>query len=205
VSRKKDQYRAVLAKYLHPPFIEVVVNLLVKHPVKFKIAKPRKTKLGDFRANREGLHQITINSDLNPYSFLITTIHEFAHLVTFEEHMHRVKPHGKEWQLNYSKMIYPIIESGNLPSDISNALLDSLISVKASSCSDQNLYRVLLNYDKQEEGIQLLEQLERNSIFQLNGKKFTKGNLRRTRYVCIDNSNSKQYLISALAQVKKIE
>jgi hypothetical protein len=119
--------------------------------------------------------------------------------------MHRVKPHGKEWQLNYSKMIYPIIESGNLPSDISNALLDSLISVKASSCSDQNLYRVLLNYDKQEEGIQLLEQLERNSIFQLNGKNFTKGNLRRTRYVCIDNSNSKQYLISALAQVKKIE
>lgn len=205
MSRKKEQYRKVLKKYLPEDFIEVVVNLLTKHPVKFKIAKPRKTKLGDFRANRDGLHQITINSDLNPYSFLITTVHEFAHLVTFEEYGHRVKPHGKEWQLTYSKMIYPLIETKLLPEDISKVLLNSLINVKASSCTDQKLHRVLLKYDEQEEGMELLENLEPNSVFSLNGKSFTKGNLRRTRYVCVDNSNKKRYLISALAQVKIIE
>ena len=205
MNRKKDLYKAVLAKYLPPAFIEVVVDLMVKYPVRFKIVKPRKTKLGDFRANHSGLHQITINSDLNPYSFLITTIHEFAHLVTFEEYKQRVKPHGKEWQLTYSNMIYPLIESGELPSDISSALLNSLINVKASSCTDQELYRVLLSYDKQEKDVQLLEHLEKNSVFHLNGKNFTKGNLQRTRYVCIDNSNRKRYLISALARVKKIE
>jgi hypothetical protein len=205
VSRKKEQYRKVLAKYLPENFIELVVDLLVKYPVKFKVSKPRKTKLGDFRANRDGLHQITINSDLNPYSFLITTVHEFAHLVTFENYGHRVKPHGKEWQLTYSKMIYPLIESKQLPEDISKVLLNSLINVKASSCTDQKLHRVLLKYDKQEDGMELLEQLERDAIFDLNGKSYTKGNLRRTRYVCVDNSNNKRYLISALAQVKKIE
>ena len=84
MSKKKEKYRMVLSKYLPANFIEIVVELLVKHPVKFRVAKPRKTKLGDFRANRDGLHQITVNGDLNPYSFLITTIHEFAHLVTFQ-------------------------------------------------------------------------------------------------------------------------
>ncbi len=205
MSKKKEKYRMVLSKYLPANFIEIVVELLVKHPVKFRVAKPRKTKLGDFRANRDGLHQITINGDLNPYSFLITTIHEFAHLVTFEEYKGRVKPHGKEWQLTYSKMIYPVIESGNLPKDVSDVLLNSLINVKASSCTDQNLSRVLIKYDKPVQGLILLEELPSKSIFNLSGKNFTKGNLRRTRYVCVDNSNNKRYLISALAQVKKIE
>jgi hypothetical protein len=205
VSKKKEKYRLVLSKYLPANFIGIVVELLVKYPVKFRIAKPRKTKLGDFRANRDGLHEITVNGDLNPYSFLITTIHEFAHLVTFEEHKGRVKPHGKEWQLTYSKMIYPIIESGNLPKDVSQVLLNSLINVKASSCTDQNLSRVLIKYDKPVEGLILLEELPSKSVFSLSGKNFTKGNLRRTRYVCVDNSNNKRYLISALAQVKKIE
>jgi hypothetical protein len=205
VSKKKEKYRLVLSKYLPANFIEIVVELLVKYPVKFRVAKPRKTKLGDFRANRDGLHQITVNGDLNPYSFLITTIHEFAHLVTFEEYKGRVKPHGKEWQLTYSKMIYPVIESGNLPKDVSDVLLNSLINVKASSCTDQNLSRVLIKYDKPVEGLILLEELPSKSVFSLSGKNFTKGNLRRTRYVCMDNSNNKRYLISALAQVKKIE
>ena len=205
MSKKKEKYRMVLSKYLPANFIEIVVELLVKHPVKFRVAKPRKTKLGDFRANRDGLHQITINGDLNPYSFLITTIHEFAHLVTFQEYKGRVKPHGKEWQLTYSKMIYPVIESGDLPKDVSDVLLNSLINVKASSCTDQNLSRVLIKYDKPVQGLILLEELPSKSIFNLSGKNFTKGNLRRTRYVCVDNSNNKRYLISALAQVKKIE
>jgi|TARA_B110000977_G_C10944007_1_gene441961 SprT protein len=205
VSKKKEKYRMVLSKYLPANFIEIVVELLVKHPVKFRVAKPRKTKLGDFRANRDGLHQITVNGDLNPYSFLITTIHEFAHLVTFQEYKGRVKPHGKEWQLTYSKMIYPVIESGNLPKDVSDVLLNSLINVKASSCTDQNLSRVLIKYDKPIQGLILLEELPSKSVFNLSGKNFTKGNLRRTRYVCVDNSNNKRYLISALAQVKKIE
>ncbi|MDB4075046.1 SprT-like domain-containing protein [Crocinitomicaceae bacterium] len=205
MSKKKEKYRMVLSKYLPANFIEIVVELLVKHPVKFRVAKPRKTKLGDFRANRDGLHQITVNGDLNPYSFLITTIHEFAHLVTFQEYKGRVKPHGKEWQLTYSKMIYPVIESGDLPKDVSDVLLNSLINVKASSCTDQNLSRVLIKYDKPIQGLILLEELPSKSVFNLSGKNFTKGNLRRTRYVCVDNSNNKRYLISALAQVKKIE
>ena len=205
MSISKEKYRTVLKKYLPEEYTEVVVDLLTKHPVQFKISKPRKTKLGDFRAQPFGKHQISINNNLNPYSFLITTIHEFAHLVTYEKYKWNVKPHGKEWQNIYSKMIYPLIEEGNLPEDISNVLLNSLINVKASSCSDLKLQRVLMSYDKLENGFVLLEKLDKNSTFALNGKEFSKGILRRTRYMCMENKTQKVYLVNALAKVKEIK
>lgn len=204
MSRKKEQYRKVLSKYVPTDYIEYIVELLVANPVQFRITKPRKTKLGDFRAERQGLHKITVNGNLNPYSFLITTIHEFAHLITYNNHGGSVKPHGKEWQLTYSKLLYPVVEAGHLPTDISLAIERSLINVKASSCTDQHLYRVLLQYDPPKEGLCRLEELERDTIFELNGKAYSKGNLRRTRYVCTSTSNKRKYLISALAHVKKI-
>lgn len=193
-----------MSKYVPAEYVSYVVDLLIKHPVQFRVAKPRKTKLGDFRAEREGLHKITVNGDLNPYSFLITTIHEFAHLVTFNEHGPRVKPHGKEWQNTYSKMLYPVVQAGHLPEDVAKAIERSLLNVKASSCTDQNLHRVLIKYDAPKEGMVTLESLEANSVFELNGKSYRKGNLRRTRYVCTNTNNQRKYLISALAQVKKI-
>ena len=39
--------------------------------VQLKITNPRKTKLGDFKGVKDALY-ISINNNLNPYSFLIT-------------------------------------------------------------------------------------------------------------------------------------
>ncbi|GAB5419344.1 MAG: hypothetical protein Crog4KO_27730 [Crocinitomicaceae bacterium] len=204
MSKKVEQYNRVLSKYLPTEYVSYVVDLMIQHPVQFRVAKPRKTKLGDFRAERTGLHKITVNGDLNPYSFLVTTIHEFAHLITFNNHGPRVKPHGVEWQNTYSKMLYPVVQAGHLPGDVAKAIERSLLNVKASSCTDQNLHRVLMKYDKPKEGFVVLETLENGTEFELNGKSYRKGNLRRTRYVCTNTNNQRKYLISALAQVKKI-
>jgi len=193
-----------MRKYVPEAYVSYVVDLLIQHPVQFKISKPRKTKLGDFRAEREGLHKITVNGDLNPYSFLITTIHEFAHLITFIEFGPKVKPHGVEWQRTYSKLLYPVVRAGHLPEDVARAVESSLINVKASSTSDQKLHRVLMKYDAPKDGLVALETLEKNVVFELSGKAYRKGNLRRTRYVCTNIKNQRKYLISALAQVKEI-
>ena len=140
------------SRYLPVEYVDYVVALYLKHTVHFKIVKPRKTKLGDFRAgNKNEKHQITINNNLNKFAFLITTLHEFAHLTTYNLFGGRVAPHGKEWQKEYTRLIYPIIEQKKLPKDIESALLESLVNVKASSCSDLGLQRILIAYNTKNE------------------------------------------------------
>ena len=203
---KQNQYRSILRKYLPAEFIDNIFHLVRSYPVIFKVVKSRKTKLGDFRPNyRNKKHQITINGDLNPYSFLITTLHEFAHLIAHEEFGNRIKPHGKEWKNCYAQLIMPIVDSKELPRDIENALLNSLNSIKASSCSDINLQRVLLQYDAARTDEATLESLNKNSSFALNGKIFEKGILKRTRFLCTEKTTKRKYLINALAQVKEIK
>lgn len=203
---KKEQYRNILIRYLPLEFVDMIIQLLEDHPVVFKVVKPRKTKLGDFRwSNNSGKRQITINGDLNPYSFLVTTLHEFAHLITFNKHGHRVPAHGKEWKSEFTKLLLPAIDSEWLPLELSNALTTSIIRMKASSCTDLQLQRVLLSYNSKDEQLITLETLEKNSTFALNGRIFKKGLLRRTRYLCIEIQSNKHYLINALAHVEQIE
>lgn len=202
MSQKAEMFRKTMKRYVPEEFVEYIVSLLIHHPVVFKIVKPRKTKLGDFRNGINGQrHQITINGNLNRYSFLITTIHEFAHLTTHEKYGRKAAPHGKEWKHEYKELLMPVIKSGFLPADIEHVLLNSLVNVKASSCTDQKLHRVLINYDHSLDDGVLLESLEKNSTFALNGKTFVKGKLRRTRYLCTEVESQKQYLVNALARV----
>lgn len=204
--KKREQVTEAFKKYLPEAYTSYVVDIFIRSAVKFKIVPGRKTKLGDFRAGINGeKHQITVNGDLNPYSFLITTLHEFAHLNTYNEHRHFVAPHGEEWKQNYRNLLLPVIEQKELPQDIQKALINSLINTKASSCTDHQLYRVLQTYDKPQEGIELLERLPKNSTFALNGRHFVKGPLRRKRYVCQEVKTNRSFLVNALAQVQPID
>ena len=203
---KKEQYFRVLSKYVPSEFVGLTSDLLLKYPVVFKIVKPRKTKLGDFRAgmNKEK-HQITVNGDLNKYSFLITTLHEFAHLITYNTYGRKAAPHGEEWKANFRQLLLPVINSSALPKAIENALVNSLSNVKASSCTDINLQRVLITFDEKIDDLTTLETLNKKSTFELNGKHFEKGILRRTRFLCMEKETKKNYLVNRLALVKEIK
>jgi hypothetical protein len=198
----KEKIATQLEKYLPVGFSLAIAELFLPIPVKFKIVNPRNTKLGDYRPAHNGLpHRISINGNLNPYSFLITTIHEFAHLNAHVKYGPRIQPHGNEWKKTYRELLIPIIESKLLPQDIENALMNSLVNTKASSCSDIGLSRVLKNYDKQKDDYVLLEQLPINTKFNLQGKLFIKGPLRRKRFICEEIHSKKKYLIYAIAEV----
>jgi SprT protein len=203
---KKAQYQRILQRYLPDPFVGMVIDLLMEYTVQFKIVKPRKTKLGDFRAeNKHGKPQITINGNLNPYAFLVTTLHEFAHLTVYLEYGNRVAAHGKEWKAHFTRLLLPVIDHPETPEKLRQALVKSTTNMKASSSTDQQLHRALLTFDSRNDNLVPLEELPKNSIFALNGKTFEKGVLRRTRYMCMEVHSKRQYLVSALAHVELIE
>jgi SprT protein len=200
----KEKAIQIFSKYIPQDFVVMISDLYLSSHVKFKIVKPRSTKLGDFRnGTKDQLPQITINGNLNPYAFLITTLHEFAHLQTYNKFGRKVLPHGEEWKNNFRILLLPIIKSNKLPKDIENALVNSLVKTKASSCSDIQLSRALKNYDLKSTSTTRLEDIPKNTKFILNNRAFIKGELRRTRYLCTDNKN-KSFLIHALAEIELI-
>jgi hypothetical protein len=200
---QRDTLSKQLSRYLPIGFIDMVVDLMAKNPVRFQITNPRSTKLGDYRppAPSKKLHRISVNGNLNPYHFLVTTLHEFAHLHTFVAFGNSVKPHGEEWKHAFRTLLWPAIQTGLLPKDIENALMISLSNTKASSCSDIQLFRVLKKYDTKEATIKTIEEIPKNTTFVLQGRTFIKGELRRTRYLCTCCLTKRQYLIHALATI----
>ncbi len=204
---KKERYEQQLKPYLPAGFESMVADLLTSHPVRFAITNPRATKLGDYRAPQSGesFHRISVNGNMNPYNFLITTLHEFAHLKVYVQFGFRVKPHGEEWKAEFRKLLWPAIQTGLLPKDIEIALMTSLTNMKASSCTDTQLSRVLRQYDKREGGEIILEEIPKNATFVLQGKTFVKGELRRTRFLCTEVPSKRQFLIHSLATVQLLE
>lgn len=203
---KREQIELRLEKFIPAAFTSYVADLLFSSKVAFKVSKPRKTKLGDYRPPFQSeFHRITVNGDLNPYQFLITTLHEFAHMQTYIEHGWKVKAHGEEWQRKFSTLLAPLLDSEAIPRDIKLALKNSINKPKASSCTDLALSRVLKRYDEQNEHLVTVEELKENECFILNNKRFKRGKLRRKRYMCEELGSGKLYLVHCLAEVKRIE
>ena len=203
---KREKYIAIFDKYVPKVFSPLLADLLLASNVSFKVVKSRKTKLGDFRMSQFVKQPIiTINRDLNQYSFLITSLHEFAHYHTFQRYGNSVLPHGKEWKEAFRVLLLPVINSGQLPKDIETALMSSLVNTKASSCSDLPLARTLHRYNNSESSEYRLEELPKNATFALNNRFFLKLIKRRTRYECKELSSGKIFLVHALATVIKTE
>ena len=200
------KFKQILSKYLPNDFVPYISELIMQSDVKFKIVAPRQTKLGDFKAkgDKSNKSQITINGDLNPYAFLITTLHELAHLHTFNKYKYKVRPHGNEWKKEFSMLLNPILVHDSLPNELKIALEKSIQNLKASSCSDIHLSRVLKKYDPFKSTV-TLEELDENTPFTINKKSYLKGKLRRTRYLCKEMNSGKSYLIHALAEVNVLE
>ncbi len=206
VSEREIKLRQGLSKYLPADSLNVICSLLSVMPVYLKITKNRKTKLGDYRAAHQGKpHTITINHDLNQYSFLITLLHEMAHFECWQLHKNRVKPHGLEWKNEFKKLMQQILVIDFLPQDISKATIEYMLNPMASSCTDINLMRTLKKYDSNS-NITYLEDLPENSFFSINNDRvFQKGEKRRKLYKCKEVHSRKIYLVNPLCEVKIVE
>jgi len=201
-----QKYREILQKYLPETAVEEVYRSIVQYKIHLRITKNRSTKLGDYRpAQKNQPHRISINHNLNTYAFLITLIHEIAHLIVFENFNPRVRPHGKEWKYCFREIMEPYLGLEIFPYEIQIALKNYLKNPSASSNANLTLARVLKKYDpKDNEGI-FIEELPEKSQFKIhNGKTFERLEQRRKRIKCLCLDNKKLYLFDPLTKVYPI-
>jgi hypothetical protein len=197
--------KEVLSRYLPPRAVDRVLQWIREHRIHFRISKSRRTKLGDYRPPiRHTNHRISINHDLNPYSFLITFVHELAHLRIFEKYRTSVLPHGKEWKEEFRELMQIFLDDHIFPKEIEDVLKKSIRQSKASSTSDIALSRALSAYD-QVTAKHKIEELETGAVFRTNnGRKFRKGAKIRTRYKCLNLQNNRYYLFNPLTPVEPV-
>ena len=194
-----------LYKYIPEHSVDYCHQLWLEHNFRFVIKKKRKTKLGDYRYDPKlKRHSISVNNDLNPYSFLITYLHEVAHLIAFKKYGRKAAPHGQEWKNAFKMIMLPVLNDKVFPEDVLRKAASYLKNPKASSCNDHALTKVLSKYDKKQDGV-ILEELPLGQSFTLGSRKFKKDVLRRTRFLCEEIESGKKYLVSKSALVQIIE
>jgi SprT protein len=196
-----------LKTYLPEGSFEEVVYYLQHYKVQLTITRERKSVLGDYRnSHADKNHRISVNGNLNQYSFLITLLHELAHLFTYERFGHRVRSHGTEWKNEYSKILAQFLLKKIFPDDIYKALLKSMQNPAASSCADDALLRVLHKYDPKKEGFSLIEALPTGTLFKIKGGRiFKKEEKIRKRIRCVEVKTGKVYLFSPVYEVMLID
>ena len=196
-----------LQSYLPDGSYEDVAHYLHHYKVQLTITRERKSILGDYRHSfADKNHRISINGNLNSYSFLITLLHELAHLFTYERFGHRVSAHGTEWKNEYSKILAQFLVKKIFPADIEKVLLKTLKNPAASSCADDGLLRILRKYDPAKDGTILVETLPPGTLFKIKGDRiFKKEEKVRKRYRCVEVKTGKVYLFSPVYEVELIK
>jgi SprT protein len=204
---KREAPLSELSQFMPQAAAAPVMALLQQYKVHLTITRARRTLLGDYRnAGRGRNHRISVNGNLNQYAFLITLLHELAHLLTWEQYGHRVQSHGREWKNIYGQLLAGFIAQKIFPADIEQSLLSSLHNPAASSCAEEGLMRVLRRYDPpKSDAHKLVEEVAPGACFRIEGGRvFKKGEKMRKRYRCTEIATGKIYLFSAVYEVEEV-
>ncbi len=189
---------------LPPAARSYVGQLLQQYDFALRLTRNRTSKLGDYRYHRHsGRHTITLNRDLNPYRLLLTFMHELAHLIVSEEHPHRVRPHGVEWQAAFRRLMQPLLEPQVFPEPLLAELVRHMRKPRAAAGADPALWQALAAYDIQDEK-QPLQQLPAGERFIFRQRLYEKIKLRRTRVLCREVASGRLYLIPGIIKVEAV-
>ncbi len=205
--KKKEASFSFLEQFLPNGAFEQIEPFFRTHTIHLTLTHERRSVLGDYRhpVRDAPYHRISINATLNPYSFLITLLHELAHLFTFVHFEHKAQPHGKEWKTQFRHILIPFMGKRFFPGDVEKALYAYLHNPAASTCTDAQLYKALYRYDEHKPGFKLVDDLDVNQYFETeDGQVFQKLEKLRTRTRCRSLDNGKVYFFQGIAEVKAI-
>ncbi|MGM5470494.1 SprT-like domain-containing protein [Flavobacteriaceae bacterium LMO-SS05] len=197
--------QSTLQQYIPEQAISHVLELLKHDQLVVKVKSERKTRHGDYRKLPNNKHQITINSNLNQFRFLITLIHEVAHFEAYQSYGRFIKPHGVEWKRTFQHLMLPFINPQVFPEQVLPLLAKHFKNPKASSDSDAKLALALKQFDAPNDKTYVFEVPLGHTFKLYNGKVFKKGNKRTKRFECIEINTGKLYLFNPNAEVEIIK
>lgn len=197
---------SILQAHLPTQALPYCYGLWHETSFELKITRTRQTKVGDFTSRRNIAHpRITLNHELNPFLFLITYVHEVAHLRVHLQYGNRVDPHGEEWKTRFRMLMQPLLSRDIFAEDIYIELTRHMANPKASSFADSELTKVLRRYDKGASQYATLSEIPEGSIFRFQGRFFKKGKIRRTRVLCHEVKSKRDYLVPADVLVSNVQ
>lgn len=193
-----------LQDYISPKAVSPVLELLKHENLTVIVKSERKTRHGDYRRLPNGKHQITVNSNLNEYRFLITLVHEIAHFEAYKTYGKFIKPHGLEWKRTFQHLMLPFLNPEIFPLELLPLLAKHFKNPKATSDTDTKLALALKQYD-QPNGKTYIFDVPFGTLFKLyNGRVFKMGPLRVKRYECLEIKTGKLYLFNPNAEVEPL-
>ena len=201
-----EKYKRTLGNYLPTNAVDPIFDFIQQHSVHLHITRERHTKLGDYRwpQQRHPFHEISVNGNLNPYFFLWVMLHEMAHLNTREHHGSNVQPHGHEWQEAYRQLILQYMSC--FPDELLPWMRRYCSRIPLSHPVENKIEELLRhhnpNYNPADD--LTLNQLASGTAFRIASKPhihFRAIEKRRTRWICQNLDDGKQYLVAGTAQV----
>ncbi|WP_425077443.1 SprT-like domain-containing protein [Psychroserpens sp. S379A] len=194
-----------LQSYIPEKAVSQVLKLLKHDNLVVKVKQERKTRHGDYKRLPNGKHQITINSNLNSYRFLITLIHEIAHFEAYKTYGKLIKPHGIEWKRTFQHLMLPFLNPKIFPENILPLLAKHFKNPKASSDTDAELALALKQFDEPNDKTYIFEVPLGQDFKLYNGRVFKKGHKRVKRFECIEIKTGKLYLFNPNAEVELLD
>jgi len=194
----------VFLDYIPSTSISYCRQLAEKYEFDFILKKNRSTKLGDFRHNKtNGQFIISVNNNLNQYQFLLTFIHELAHLKVALEYPRREKAHGNEWKQAFQMLLEPVLNTEVFPEPLLSVLERHMRNPKAAAGSDPKLWLALKDFNQEADDC-ILNTLADGSSFIFKKKQFVRIEKRRTRILCREVRSKRLYLIPGIADIKLV-
>jgi SprT protein len=199
-----ETLRLLLSEHVPAASVDYCVDLWDRYRFEFTLRRSRVTKIGDFTV-RGRLSRITVNRDLHPFLFLITYVHEVAHLEVHLRGGRRAESHGAEWKKDFQRLMAPVLRSDVFPDDLLTALQEHMVNPRATTFSDTDLTHAFRRYDPRATTLTFLADIPSGSVFELRGRWFKKGETKRTRVLCQEMKSRRKYFVPADAEVQNVQ
>ena len=202
---EKSEFGNHLMNYIPEHSLDLIYDVITKYNAQLIISKPRTSKLGDFRPPVKGSKpRISVNGDLNIYEFLITLLHEMAHLIAWDQYKRTIKPHGMEWEGIFKLLIENMLSEDVFPEEIKHILNYEILTGRNNfSNLNTDLVEALEKFSDEKKLLRLANIPDKARFTLVSGKEMKKGEKLRKRYKCIEVKTGRNYYVHELAKIIK--